>query len=58
MKDKGILMGTKKMRLDSGWKGAFSILDKNMNVNCYVFETKIPSSFFGTDGHGEADGGA
>lgn len=58
MKDKGILVGTKKMRLDSGWKGAFSILDKNMNVNCYVFETKIPSSFFGTDGHGEADGGA
>lgn len=58
MKDKNILVGTKKMRLDSGWKGAFSILDKNMNVNCYVFETKIPSSFFGTDGYGEADGGA
>ena len=58
MKDKGILVGTKKMRLDSGWKGAFSILDKNMNVNCYVFETKIPSSFFGSDGYGEADGGA
>jgi hypothetical protein len=58
MRDKGILMGTKKMRLDSGWKGAFSILDKNMNVNCYVFETKIPSAFFGADGHGEADGGA
>jgi hypothetical protein len=58
MKDKNILIGTRKMRLDSGWKGAFSILDKNMNVNCYVFETKIPSSFFGTDGYGEADGGA
>jgi len=57
MKDKGILMGTKKMRLDSGWKGAFSILDKNMNVNCYVFETKIPSSFFGTDEYRGDDGG-
>ena len=58
MKDKGILVGTKKMRLDSGWKGAFSILDKNMNVNCYVFETKIPSSFFGTDEFRGDDGGA
>jgi hypothetical protein len=57
MKDKGILIGTRKMRLDSGWKGAFSMLDKNMNVNCYVFETKIPSSFFDADGHGAANGG-
>lgn len=47
MKAKGILIGTKKMRLDSGWKGAFSILDKNMNINAYVFATTIPSEFFG-----------
>jgi hypothetical protein len=57
MTDKGVLLGTKKMRLDSGWKGAFSMLDKNMNVNCYVFETKIPSSFFSSGGHGEPDSG-
>lgn len=47
MKHKGILVGTKKMRLDSGWKGAFSILDKNMNINAYVFATTIPTEFFG-----------
>lgn len=47
MKHKGILVGTKKMRLDSGWKGAFSILDKNMNINAYVFATAIPNEFFG-----------
>ena len=51
MKHKGILVGTKKMRLDSGWKGAFSILDKNMNINAYVFATTIPNEFFG-----ESDG--
>jgi hypothetical protein len=50
MKDKGILIGSKKMRLDSGWKGAFSILDKNMNVNAYVFATAIPDEFFGQPG--------
>lgn len=50
MKDKGILIGNKKMRLDSGWKGAFSILDKNMNVNAYVFATTIPDEFFGKPG--------
>ena len=55
MKDKNILIGTRKMRLDSGWKGAFSILDKNMNVNCYVFETKIPDTFFTPNGYGGAD---
>lgn len=60
MKDKGILLGSKKTRLDAGWKGAFSILDKNMNVSAYVFETKIPDSFFAgnSSGDGEADGGA
>lgn len=57
MKDKGILLGSKKTRLDSGWKSAFSMLDKNMNVNAYVFETKIPSAFFTGAGHGEIDGG-
>jgi len=54
MKHRGILVGTKKMRLDSGWKGAFSILDKNMNINAYVFATSIPDEFFGKSG--ESDG--
>lgn len=57
MKKKGILLGTKKTRLDSGWKSAFSGLDKNMNVNAYVFETQIPTTFFTPVGDGQADGG-
>jgi hypothetical protein len=48
----------KKSRLDAGWKQALSILDKNMNVNTYVFATQIPDAFFAADGHGEANGGA
>lgn len=50
MTAKGVLLGSKKMRLDSGWKGAFTILDKNMNVNAYVFATEIPDEFFGKSG--------
>ena len=58
MREKGILIEVKKSRLDSGWKQALSLLDKNMNVNTYVFATQIPDTFFTPDGHGEADGGA
>ena len=50
MKAKGILLETKKTRLDAGWKNAFSMLDKNMNVNAYVFATQIPSEFFDATG--------
>jgi hypothetical protein len=50
MKAKGILLETKKTRLDAGWKNAFSMLDKNMNVNAYVFATQIPSEFFNSTG--------
>jgi hypothetical protein len=50
MKAKGILIETKKTRLDAGWKNAFSMLDKNMNVNAYVFATQIPSEFFDATG--------
>jgi hypothetical protein len=57
MREKKILVDVKKSRLDAGWKQALSILDKNMNVNTYVFATQIPDSFFTPDGHGEADGG-
>jgi len=46
MKEKKILLEVKKMRLDAGWKQALSILDKNMNVNTYVFATEIPTDFF------------
>jgi hypothetical protein len=58
MKEKKILIEVKKSRLDAGWKQALSILDKNMNVNTYVFATQIPDAFFTPDGHGEANGGA
>ena len=58
MREKKILVEIKKSRLDAGWKQALSILDKNMNVNTYVFATEIPDTFFAADGHGEADGGA
>jgi hypothetical protein len=53
MKEKNILIEVKKSRLDAGWKQALSILDKNMNVNTYVFATEIPDTFF--TGDGEAD---
>ena len=46
MKEKKILLEVKKMCLDAGWKQALSILDKNMNVNTYVFATEIPTDFF------------
>jgi hypothetical protein len=55
MREKGILVEVKKSRLDSGWKQALSLLDKNMNVNTYVFATQIPDTFFTPDGHGGAD---
>jgi hypothetical protein len=58
MKEKKILIEVKKSRLDAGWKQALSILDKNMNVNTYVFATQIPDAFFDPNGHGEANGGA
>jgi hypothetical protein len=58
MREKNILIDVKKSRLDAGWKQALSILDKNMNVNTYVFATQIPDTFFAPDGHGETDGGA
>ena len=58
MREKKILVDIKKSRLDAGWKQALSILDKNMNVNTYVFATQIPDAFFATNGDGEADGGA
>lgn len=57
MREKKILVDVKKSRLDAGWKQALSILDKNMNVNTYVFATEIPDAFFAPDGHGKADGG-
>jgi len=57
MREKKILVDVKKSRLDAGWKNSLNILDKNMNVNTYVFATEIPDTFFATDGDGEADGG-
>jgi hypothetical protein len=57
LKKKKILIGTKKMRLDAGWKGAFSILDKNMNINAYVFATQIPDTLFNDGGEEPTDGG-
>jgi hypothetical protein len=50
MKERNILIEVKKSRLDAGWKQALSILDKNMNVNTYVFATEIPDTFFSGDG--------
>jgi hypothetical protein len=50
MREKNILIDIKKSRLDAGWKQALSILDKNMNVNTYVFATEIPDTFFSGDG--------
>jgi hypothetical protein len=58
MREKKILVDVKKSRLDAGWKQALSILDKNMNVNTYVFATEIPDAFFAANRDGEADGGA
>jgi hypothetical protein len=58
MREKGILVEVKKSRLDSGWKQALSLLDKNMNVNTYVFATQIPDSFFTPDGTRGVDEGA
>jgi hypothetical protein len=52
MKEKKILLEIKKSRLDSGWKQALSILDKNMNVNTYVFASAIPDTFFPDGGTG------
>jgi hypothetical protein len=50
MKERNILIEVKKSRLDAGWKQALSILDKNMNVNTYVFATEIPDTFYSGDG--------
>jgi hypothetical protein len=58
MREKKILVDVKKSRLDAGWKNSLNILDKNMNVNTYVFATQIPDTFFAANGNGEADGGA